>query len=54
VPGIQRAGAGEFAAEDVEHGEPGSGMPVGGIGMRAVEGQVAGERDGGAPVRGQD
>jgi hypothetical protein len=54
VPGIQNADAGKFTAEDIERGKPGTGMPVGGIGMRAMEGQVASERDGGALVRGQD
>ena len=54
MPGIQRAGAGKFADEGIERGQPGTGMPVGGIGMRAVKGQVARERDVGAPVRGQD
>ena len=54
MPGIQRAGAGKFAAKDIERGEPGTGMTVGSVGMRAMEGQVARERDGGALVRGQD
>ena len=54
MPRIERAHVREVAGQDVERGQPAAGMTVRGVRMHAVEGEVTGEGDRSAAVRGHD
>ena len=52
MAGVQRADVGKLAGDNIQRRQPLRQVPVGGVGVRAVEGQIAGERDRAAAAEG--